>query len=142
MAINFEYKIFYICMFSDAPVCAAQSVTIVGASLEESVGVHCRVNADPPDVEFEWIFSNSGERIESSHGQYNIESDVTNGFVGECASDRWTKWSFDKEVLICLPKKDRVREKEREREIGKTGSVQTRSSMWINARRCGNISPI
>lgn len=116
MAINFEYKMFHICMFSDAPVCAAQSVTIVGASLEESVVVHCRVNADPPDVEFEWIFSNSGERIESSHGQYNIESDVTNGFVGECASDRWTKWSFDKGVLTFAGER-RSERKERENRV-------------------------
>lgn len=94
LTIGFKYRtefvsfLTYFCFFlyivSDAPVCAAQSVTIVGASLEESVGVHCRVNADPSDVEFEWIFSNSGERIESSsHGQYNIESDGANGFVGK-----------------------------------------------------------
>lgn len=81
--------ILYIILFaiSDAPVCATQSVSIVGASLEESIGVHCRVNADPSDVEFEWVFSNSGERIEStsSHGQYSIESDGANGFIG-----KWT----------------------------------------------------
>lgn len=64
-------------------MCAASSVNIVGASLEESVGVHCRVNADPSDVEFEWIFSNSGERIEAPHGQYNIEPNNANGSIGE-----------------------------------------------------------
>lgn len=82
---------------SDAPVCAAQSVSIVGASLEESIGVHCRVNADPSDVEFEWIFSNSGERIESasSHGQYNIEADGPNGFIGKCAG-------IDQRTFVCV----------------------------------------
>ena len=58
-------------------------MSIVGASLEESVGVHCRVNADPADVEFEWIFSNSNERIESQHGQYNIEANGASGFIGK-----------------------------------------------------------
>lgn len=70
-------------------MCATQTVNIVGASLEESIGVHCRVHADPSEVEFEWIFSNSNERLESasSHGQYNIEANGANGFVGKC---RWS----------------------------------------------------
>lgn len=60
---------------SDAPVCASPTVMLVGASLEESVPVPCRVNADPPDVDFEWTFSSSGERFEVPHGHYTTVQD-------------------------------------------------------------------
>lgn len=60
---------------SDAPVCASSVVVLVGASLEESVSVPCRVNADPPDVDFEWTFSSSGERFEVPHGHYTTLQD-------------------------------------------------------------------
>lgn len=55
---------------TDAPVCVAGAavVLMVGASLEESVAVPCRVAADPPDVAFEWTFTSSGERFEVQHG--------------------------------------------------------------------------
>lgn len=51
-------------------MCAESSVSMVGASLDESISISCRVNADPPDVEFEWSFSSSGERFEVPHGHY------------------------------------------------------------------------
>lgn len=56
--------------FSDAPVCISSSVTIVGASIDESVTIACRISADPPKVSFEWTFSNSGERYEVPSGHY------------------------------------------------------------------------
>lgn len=31
------------------------------------------MNADPPDVEFEWSFSSSGERFEVPHGHYTTK---------------------------------------------------------------------
>jgi hypothetical protein len=45
-------------------------VTIVGASIDESVAIACRISADPPKVSFEWTFSNSGERYEVPSGHY------------------------------------------------------------------------
>ncbi|XP_070492638.1 uncharacterized protein side-III isoform X2 [Chironomus tepperi] len=53
-----------------APVCISSSVTIVGASIDESVTIACRISADPPKVSFEWTFSNSGERYEVPSGHY------------------------------------------------------------------------
>lgn len=55
---------------TDAPVCISSSVTIVGASIDESVAIPCRISADPSKVSFEWTFSNSGERYEVPSGHY------------------------------------------------------------------------
>lgn len=71
-------------IFTDSPVCAVSSVTVIGASIEESISVPCRVNADPPDVEFEWSFSSSGERFEVPHGHYTTVQD-NNGDAGAAA---------------------------------------------------------
>lgn len=65
--------------FTDSPVCAESTVSVVGASLDESISVPCRVNADPPDVEFEWSFSSSGERYEVPHGHYTTMQDISVG---------------------------------------------------------------
>lgn len=73
---------FFYLLLSDSPVCAASAVTIVGASLEESISVPCRINADPPDVEFEWSFSSSGERFEVPHGHYTTVQDTGNKPIG------------------------------------------------------------
>lgn len=69
---------FPISIFTDSPVCVASSIAVVGASIEESISVPCRVNADPPDVEFEWSFSSSGERFEVPHGHYTTVQDNGN----------------------------------------------------------------
>lgn len=66
-------------LFTDSPVCVESTVSIVGASLDESISVPCRVNADPPDVEFEWSFSSSGERFEVPHGHYTTVQDISVG---------------------------------------------------------------
>lgn len=79
-------SLFPISLFTDSPVCAASSVTVVGASIEESISVPCRVNADPPDVEFEWSFSSSGERFEVPHGHYTTVQDNGNVVVGGAAA--------------------------------------------------------
>lgn len=51
---------------------------MVGASLEESISVPCRVIADPSDVTFEWTFSSSGERFELPHGHYTTVQQESN----------------------------------------------------------------
>lgn len=43
------------------------------------------MNADPPDVEFEWSFSSSGERFEVPHGHYTTVQDNGNGDAGAAA---------------------------------------------------------
>lgn len=68
--------------FTDSPVCAESSVSMVGASLDESISISCRVNADPPDVEFEWSFSSSGERFEVPPGHYATVHDGVAGTDG------------------------------------------------------------
>ncbi|XP_055382645.1 uncharacterized protein LOC129612864 isoform X2 [Condylostylus longicornis] len=66
-----------------APVCSTNQVTIVGASLEESVPIPCRVNSDPPEIEFEWTFSSSGEHFEVPSGHYaTIQEATTNNNAG------------------------------------------------------------
>lgn len=72
----FQVLLYYL-LFTDSPVCVESTVVIVGASLDESISVPCRVNADPPDVEFEWSFSSSGERFEVPHGHYTTVQDVS-----------------------------------------------------------------
>uniref|UniRef100_A0A1B0DND5 Uncharacterized protein n=1 Tax=Phlebotomus papatasi TaxID=29031 RepID=A0A1B0DND5_PHLPP len=60
----------------NSPVCSASNVGIVGASLEESVTIPCRVSADPAIVDFEWTFSSSGERFEVPPGHYVTMQDT------------------------------------------------------------------
>ncbi|XP_031825598.2 sidestep III isoform X2 [Nomia melanderi] len=62
-----------------APVCKAKEVTIIGASLEESVKVRCEVDADPNEVEFVWEFNNSGENFEVAPAKF----DGNNGTLSE-----------------------------------------------------------
>lgn len=74
---SFQYSFLFYLL--DSPVCAESSVSVVGASLDESISIPCRVNADPPDVEFEWSFSSSGERFEVPHGHYTTVQDISVG---------------------------------------------------------------
>jgi hypothetical protein len=48
----------------------SNGVTVVGASIDESVTIACRISADPAKVSFEWSFSNSGERYEVPSGHH------------------------------------------------------------------------
>lgn len=64
-----------------APVCKAKEMTIIGASLEESVKVRCEVDADPNEVEFVWEFNNSGENFEVAPAKF----DGNNGTTSELA---------------------------------------------------------
>lgn len=51
---------------ADAPVCRTAAPVIVGASLDETVRVHCAVDADPRDVRFTWRLTNSADTFEVS----------------------------------------------------------------------------
>lgn len=85
MAVNISllHNPFY--LVSDAPVCISSSVTIVGASIDESVAIPCRISADPSKVSFEWTFSNSGERYEVPSGHYttiqNFNTDTDHVYI-------------------------------------------------------------
>ncbi|CAG9764806.1 unnamed protein product [Ceutorhynchus assimilis] len=48
-----------------APVCREPDITVIGASLDETLKVHCDVSADPTDVTFLWQFNNSGESFDA-----------------------------------------------------------------------------
>lgn len=82
-------------LIPDAPVCAPSNVPLIGASLEESVTILCRVTADPPNIQFEWTFSSSGERFEVPAGQYTTVQDSNqntggggNNGYGSSANDK------------------------------------------------------
>lgn len=62
---------------TDAPVCSSSTITVIGASLEEAVPIPCRVNSDPPEIDFEWTFSTSGEHFEVPSGHYATIQDPT-----------------------------------------------------------------
>ena len=42
----------------------------------------CRVTADPPNIQFEWTFSSSGERFEVPPGQYTTVQDSGSSYGG------------------------------------------------------------
>ncbi|XP_052133369.1 uncharacterized protein LOC113217719 [Frankliniella occidentalis] len=50
----------------DAPVCRSAVPVVVGASLDETVRVHCAVDADPKDVRFTWRLTNNADTFEVS----------------------------------------------------------------------------
>lgn len=67
---------------TDAPVCSTNAVIVIGASLEEAVPIPCRVNSDPPEIDFEWTFSSSGEHFEVPSGHYaTIQEATTTGDI-------------------------------------------------------------
>ncbi|XP_059219664.1 uncharacterized protein LOC106091693 isoform X2 [Stomoxys calcitrans] len=60
-----------------APVCSTNTLVVIGASLEEAVPIPCRVNSDPPEIEFEWTFSSSGEHFEVPSAHYATIQETT-----------------------------------------------------------------
>lgn len=69
-------------MFADAPVCSTNAVIVIGASVEEAVPIPCRVNSDPPEIDFDWTFSSSGEHFEVPSGHYaTIQEATTTGDI-------------------------------------------------------------
>ncbi|XP_050293080.1 hemicentin-1 isoform X2 [Anthonomus grandis grandis] len=57
-----------------APVCTNSEATIIGASLDEVLKVHCQVSADPADVTFQWQFNNSGESFDAQPPRFATSS--------------------------------------------------------------------
>ena len=47
-----------------APVCKTSQKILYGAARQESVKIHCTVDADPPEVTFRWAFNSSSEHLE------------------------------------------------------------------------------
>ncbi|XP_012276028.1 hemicentin-2 [Orussus abietinus] len=71
-----------------APVCKTREVTIIGASLEESVKVRCEVDADPSEVDFIWEFNNSGENFEVAPAKFDGNNGTMSELVYTPVSDR------------------------------------------------------
>lgn len=79
---RFLIRVFSHSFNSDAPVCSTNTMIVIGASLEEAVPIPCRVNSDPPEIDFEWTFSTSGEHFEVPSGHYaTIQEATTTGDV-------------------------------------------------------------
>lgn len=93
----------------DAPVCRTKEVTIIGASLEESVKVRCEVDADPADVDFLWEFNNSGENFEGASAKYDGNNGTMSELVYTPISDRdygpltcWGRNPIGKQEAPCI----------------------------------------
>ncbi|KAF7990771.1 hypothetical protein HCN44_000576 [Aphidius gifuensis] len=71
-----------------APVCMTSDVTIIGASLDESVKIRCQVEADPIEVEFTWEFNNSGENFELAPAKFDGNNGTTSEFIYTPLSER------------------------------------------------------
>lgn len=63
-------------------------VTIIGASLDESVKIRCQVEADPIEVEFTWEFNNSGENFELAPAKFDGNNGTTSEFIYTPLSER------------------------------------------------------
>lgn len=63
-------------------------MTIIGASLEETVRVRCEVEADPSEVEFDWEFNNSGENFEVAPAKYDENNGTMNELIYTPQSER------------------------------------------------------
>ncbi|XP_043483231.1 synaptogenesis protein syg-2-like [Leptopilina heterotoma] len=92
-----------------APVCRTKEVTIIGASLEESVKVRCEVDADPADVDFLWEFNNSGENFEGASAKYDGNNGTMSELVYTPISDRdygpltcWGRNPIGKQEAPCI----------------------------------------
>ncbi|XP_011303548.1 nephrin-like [Fopius arisanus] len=71
-----------------APVCKTKEVTVIGASLDESVRIRCEVEADPSEVDFIWEFNNSGENFELGPAKVDGNNGTTSEFIYTPMSER------------------------------------------------------
>ncbi|KAF3429254.1 hypothetical protein E2986_00747 [Frieseomelitta varia] len=102
----------YTCLASNdrvAPVCKAKEVSIIGASLEESVKVRCEVDADPNEVEFVWEFNNSGENFEVAPAKFDGNNGTMSELVYTPVSERdygaltcWGRNVIGKQEAPCI----------------------------------------
>ncbi|XP_070166329.1 protein turtle homolog A isoform X2 [Polyergus mexicanus] len=92
-----------------APVCKLKEVTIIGASLEESVKVRCEVDADPSEVDFVWEFNNSGENFEVAPARFDGNNGTMSELVYTPESERdygaltcWGRNMIGKQETPCI----------------------------------------
>lgn len=92
-----------------APVCRAKEVTVIGASLEESVKVRCEVDADPGEVDFVWEFNNSGENFEVAPTKFDGDNGTMSELVYTPESERdygaltcWGRNAIGKQEVPCI----------------------------------------
>ncbi|CAL7949715.1 unnamed protein product [Xylocopa violacea] len=92
-----------------APVCKTKEVSIIGASLEESVKVRCEVDADPNEVEFVWEFNNSGENFEVAPAKFDGNNGTMSELVYTPVSERdygaltcWGRNVIGKQEAPCI----------------------------------------
>ncbi|KAG7204013.1 hypothetical protein KM043_001875 [Ampulex compressa] len=92
-----------------APVCKTREVTIIGASLEESVKVRCEVDADPSEVDFVWEFNNSGENFEVAPAKFDGNNGTLSELVYTPVSERdygaltcWGRNVIGKQEAPCI----------------------------------------
>lgn len=92
-----------------APVCKMKEVTIIGASLEESVKVRCEVEADPSVVDFVWEFNNSGENFEVAPAKFDGNNGTMSELVYTPESERdygaltcWGRNEIGKQEAPCI----------------------------------------
>lgn len=86
-----------------------KEVTIIGASLEESVKVRCEVDADPSEVDFVWEFNNSGENFEVAPAKFDGNNGTTSELVYTPESERdygaltcWGRNAIGKQEAPCI----------------------------------------
>lgn len=95
--------------FIVAPVCKTKEVTIIGASIDESVKIRCEVEADPNEVDFVWEFNNSGENFELAPAKFDGNNGTTSEFVYTPMSERdygaltcWGRNAIGKQKTPCV----------------------------------------
>lgn len=86
-----------------------KEVTIIGASLEESVRVRCEVDADPSEVDFMWEFNNSGENFEVAPAKFDGNNGTMSELVYTPESERdygaltcWGRNTIGKQEAPCI----------------------------------------
>ncbi|XP_003702634.2 sidestep III [Megachile rotundata] len=92
-----------------APVCKTKEVSVIGASMEESVKVRCEVDADPNEVEFVWEFNNSGDNFEVAPVKFNGNNGTMSELVYTPVSERdygaltcWGRNIIGKQETPCI----------------------------------------
>ncbi|KAK0081702.1 hypothetical protein PV325_011682 [Microctonus aethiopoides] len=89
--------------------CKTKEVTIIGASIDESVKIRCEVEADPNEVDFVWEFNNSGENFELAPAKFDGNNGTTSEFVYTPMSERdygaltcWGRNAIGKQKTPCV----------------------------------------
>lgn len=107
--IIFHFSIYFLYFCLVAPVCKAKEVSVIGASLEESVKVRCEVEADPNKVEFVWEFNNSGENFEVAPAKFDDNNGTTSELIYTPVSERdygaltcWGRNVIGKQEAPCI----------------------------------------